>query len=372
MSPNNEPWYLIEAIDTIDSPALVVYLDRAKENIERLKKGIDDVQRLRPHIKTHKSKEAAALLLHAGIKKFKCATIAEAEMLAQIGAPDVVLAYQPVGPKALRFISLIKKYPDTAFSCLVDNASAAHYLSTCGQEACVSLPVFIDVNVGMNRTGISPDKVVELFTYCASLPGINPIGLHVYDGHITDAGLAARTEKCNAAFAPVESIRGALLKKGFAQPVVIAGGSATFPIHAKRPGVECSPGTTIYWDAGYAQLLPEEPFEPAAVVLTRIISMPDSQTICTDLGHKSIASESGLDKRVFFLNAPELQPVGHSEEHLVLKAAANHRYKIGDVLFGVPWHICPTVALYEKTFVVENRMVVAEWKVVSRDRTLTV
>src|SRR4051794_13262142 len=113
-----EPWYAIQNVNEIDSPALVVYLERVKENIRLLKSMIGDVLRLRPHVKTHKTAEAAMLLLHEGVKKFKCATIAEAEMLGHINAPDVLLAYQPVGPKVARFISLLKKYADTRFSCL--------------------------------------------------------------------------------------------------------------------------------------------------------------------------------------------------------------------------------------------------------------
>ena len=109
-------WYHIKNINSIDSPALIIYPGRVAENISTLKTMIDDVQRLRPHVKTHKTKEAALLMMLAGINKFKCATIAEAEMLAIINAPDVLLAYQPVGPKLQRFIELIKKYPATKFS----------------------------------------------------------------------------------------------------------------------------------------------------------------------------------------------------------------------------------------------------------------
>src|SRR5215212_7481829 len=114
-------WYLITNIEEVDSPALVIYPERVKKNIALIKTMIDDVKRLRPHVKTHKTKEAAELMMEAGINKFKCATIAEAEMLALVNAPDVLLAYQPVGPKLKRFITLIKKYPFTKFSCLADS-----------------------------------------------------------------------------------------------------------------------------------------------------------------------------------------------------------------------------------------------------------
>src|SRR5215203_308532 len=151
----NGEWYHINNIEEIDSPAFVVYLDRVRENIHTIKSMIDDVSRLRPHIKTHKTKEISSLLLEAGISRFKCATIAEAELLGLAAAPDVLLAYQPVGPKLERFISLIKAYPSTNFSCLVDNEKSARIISDAAAKANVTIPVFIDLNVGMNRTGIA-------------------------------------------------------------------------------------------------------------------------------------------------------------------------------------------------------------------------
>src|SRR5579862_117438 len=125
----HQEWYIIKDIEKLDTPVLVVYPERAKHNIGLLKSSIDDVTRLRPHAKTYKNKEVTLLMLRAGIKKFKCATIAEAEMLAMCKAPDVLLAYQPVGPKLKRYVKLISAYPGTKFSCLIDNIAAAMEIS---------------------------------------------------------------------------------------------------------------------------------------------------------------------------------------------------------------------------------------------------
>jgi D-serine deaminase-like pyridoxal phosphate-dependent protein len=152
---------------------------------------------------------------------------------------------------------------------------------------------------------------------------------------------------------------------------VVAGGSPTFPVHAKRKDVECSPGTFIYWDGGYS-VYAEQHFVPAALVLCRVISLPGTNKLCIDLGHKSIASENALHNRVHFLNAPELKSIGHSEEHLVAEAIESHSYKVGDVLYGLPYHICPTVALYGTALAVENKEVTGEWKIVARERKITV
>ena len=103
-----ESWYLADDINQIDSPALLIYKDRVQHNIALAIQIVGDAARLRPHVKTHKSPEATKLMLEAGITKFKCATIAEAEMLAQCGAPDILLAYQPVGPKIGRLLKLVQ------------------------------------------------------------------------------------------------------------------------------------------------------------------------------------------------------------------------------------------------------------------------
>lgn len=364
-------WYMIDNIDQLDTPALVVYSDRVKENIRILKKFVPDVSRLRPHVKTNKCAEVCRLMRDEGIYKFKCATIAEAEMLASIGAPDVLLAYQPVGPKVIRLIELIGKFPSTKFSCLIDNLQSATDLSDQASKKNLQIQVYIDLNIGMNRTGILPDKAFDLFTECRNLKGIDIIGLHAYDGHLRDTDLETRREKCNDGFRAVEVLKKEIEKSTTKSMVVVAGGTPTFPIHAQRPAVECSPGTFIFWDKGYQELLAEQPFLFAALVVTRIISRPADDVITVDLGHKSIASESPITNRVYFLNAPDVQPVGHSEEHLVLKSTSG-TFQVGDVLYGVPHHICPTVSLYETLAIVENKKVTSNWNVVSRKRKISV
>ena len=366
-------WYHIKDIDTIDSPALVVYLERVHENISTLISMIDDASRLRPHVKTHKTKEVTELMMNAGINKFKCATIAETEMLGMAGAPDVLLAYQPTVPKLKRFVELIKKYPVTKFSCLVDNIFSAKNIADIAVENNITIPVYIDLNVGMNRTGISPgNEAIELYKFCKNLKGIEPVGLHVYDGQIRTADIAQRTIECDKAFEQVTAMQQVLIQKGFTEPIIIAGGSPTFPVHAKRKNIECSPGTFIYWDKGYQQSCKEQHFLTAALVITRIISLPEERKLCLDLGHKSIAAENDLNNRVYFLNAPELKFISQSEEHLVVEAPADHSYKVGDVLYGLPVHICPTVALYERALVIEKNETTTEWKIIARDRKINI
>lgn len=365
-------WYRINKIEELDSPALVVYPDRIRENINILTGSIDDVSRLRPHIKTHKSSQVVKMMLDAGIRKFKCATISEAEILAVAGAKDILLAYQPVGPKAYRLATLAQRFPEIKWACLIDDLECARDLSYIFEKNKNTINVYIDLNVGMNRTGIIPEDAFGLFDDCRGFKGLSIVGLHAYDGHLRDTDYELRTSRCDEAFANVKNVQEEIYSTFGKTLTVVAGGTPTFSIHNKRKDRECSPGTFIYWDKGYEMILKEQRYQHAALVITRIVSIPADNTICVDLGHKAIASENALPNRVYFLNAPDLEPVGHSEEHMVFKTPSKGKYKIGDVLYGVPYHVCPTVALYDSVYAVTENQVKEKWLTVARNRVINI
>jgi D-serine deaminase-like pyridoxal phosphate-dependent protein len=367
---NDKFWYEAVNINEYDSPALLVYPSRIEENITKLTERVD-VRLIRPHVKTNKSAEVSAMMMEAGIKKFKAATIAEAEMLAMIKAPDVLLAYPPTIPKIRRLVRLIQKYPATQFSCLVDHANTAEAISDFFVPLNMTAGIFIDLNLGMNRTGVRPENAVALFKKIHSLPALQVFGLHAYDGHIKDMDINIRREACTQAFEPVSKLKHALEEIVGHSTTLIAGGSPTCFIHADAGDRECSPGTFVFWDKGYSENLPEQPFEWAALLVCRIISIPAPDMVCVDLGYKSVASENPLP-RVYFLNAPEAIPTAQSEEHLVIKVPDSSKFNPGDILYGVPWHICPTVALYDKALVVENNTIVNSWDIIARKRKITI
>ena len=368
---SNSDWYRITNVDAVDSPALLLYIDRVKENIRLALEMVGNPERFRPHVKTHKSLEVTKLMIEKGVRKFKCATIAEAEMLGMAGAKDILLAYQPVGPMAPRLIELIQKYPDSRFSCLIDHIGVARQLGKLALSASLEISVYLDLDVGMHRTGIEPgEKAIQLYRELGQVKGILPSGLHAYDGHIRNPDLAERTLVCDQVFAPVLQMRDTLVEMGMASPVLIAGGSPTFLIHAGKTDRECSPGTFVFWDLGYQTGLKEQPFRPAALVLARVISMPSPDIICLGLGHKSVAAENVLSHRVQFLNAPNLEMIGQSEEHLVARIKDGRSFEIGEVLYGIPFHVCPTVALYGSAVVIARNRVEGEWQIEARNRKI--
>ncbi len=364
--------YQVANVGEIDSPALLVYLDRVKDNVAKMIALAGGVERLRPHVKTHKLSEMVRMQMKAGIRKFKCATIAEAEMTAACGAADVLLAYQPTGPKVGRFIELTQRFPKTKFSAIADDEGAIRALAKEFSAAGVVGEFLLDIDCGQHRSGVAPDAAaLELYRLIHSLPGLRVGGLHVYDGHIHDKELLARIKTCEAAFKPVNALLQKLGRANLPVPTVVAGGTPTFPVHARRKNVECSPGTCVFWDAGYEAKLPDLDFEPAALVLTRVVSKPATGRLCLDLGHKAIAAENP-HPRVIFPGLPDAQAVTHSEEHLVVETARAAEFKVGDCLYGVPWHICPTVALHSEAVIIENGRATERWKIVARDRRLTI
>jgi D-serine deaminase-like pyridoxal phosphate-dependent protein len=298
-------------------------------------------------------------------------------MAARAGAPDLLLAYQPVGPNIEGIAGLVGAFPRTRFSVLCDDAGILSELSktiremnraTNRQRTKPQLEVLLDLDVGQHRTGVTPDaRAFELYRLMASLAGVKPGGLHAYDGHIGDSDPAARTAACEAAFEPVLALRQQLTAADLPVPRLVAGGTPTFPMHARNSDRECSPGTCVFWDASYASRFADMPFLPAALVLTRVVSKPGHNHLCLDLGHKAIASEMP-QPRVEFLNLDDANFVTHSEEHLVVETSRAAEFNPGDCLYGVPRHICPTVALHAEAVVIENGKSTARWRVLARDR----
>ncbi len=366
------PWHLVENVGEIESPALLVYPERIEENIGRMIGLAGSPERLRPHLKTVKMPEVVVMLLGHGIVRFKCATIAEAEMAAGAGAPDVLLASQPVGPQMGRLRALARQHPRTRFSTIVDDAAVAEALSAAFADDGMQIEAWLDIDCGMHRTGIAPgSEALTIHQRIAELPGLRFAGLHVYDGHIHESDLHERERQCAAAFAPVAGLRVELERVTGGPVRVVVGGTPTFPIHARRGDAECSPGTCLLWDFGYADQFPDCDFLQAALVLTRVVSKPAPDRLCLDLGHKAIAAENP-HPRVRFPAVPDAAALIHSEEHLVISTARAEEFAVGDALFGIPRHICPTVALYAEAVVVRDGRAGERWKITARDRRLTV
>ncbi len=366
--------YPINRPEELLSPSLVIFLDMVKRNLATMIEMAGGADRLRPHVKTHKMPGLIHLAESLGIHKHKCATIAEAEMVAASGGLDVLISYPIVGPNLARFARLIAVYPKTIFRATVDHPTSARRLSEALAHTDRPTPVLVDLEIGMGRTGIAPgDPAFELYQLVADLPNLTPDGLQGYDGQIRDFDPADRQRSAEPGIAAVHALRDRLLAAGLPVPRLVLGGTPTFPIHArdKTPGVECSPGTCVFHDAGYLEKFPDLPFTPAALLLSRVVSQPRPGRICLDLGHKAVAADP-VGPRLTLLGIAESTLGGQSEEHLVVEAPSADELEPGTPLLAIPTHICPTCALHTWAYVIENGEVVARWEAKARDRVLGV
>ena len=365
-------WYHTANEEEIPSPALLLFQERIERNLDRMVSIAGNAARLRPHVKTHKLGPIIRAQVRRGITKFKCATIAEAEMSAEAGAADVLLAVQPVGPAITRFIQLQKHFPATSFSTIVDAEESVSALAAAATSAGLQASVLLDLDCGMGRTGVPPGPHAEgLYQLIARTKGLRPAGLHAYDGHIHESDLAERETLCDRAFEAVEKLRARLVELGLPVPSLVAGGTPTFPIHARHADRELSPGTCVLWDFGYGDSFADLDFETAAVLLTRVVSKPAENRLCLDLGHKAVAAEK-TPPRARLLEAPDAVPLTHSEEHLVIETPLAGQFRLGQCLHGIPKHVCPTVALHSEAWAVQGGVARERWPIPARARRLTI
>ncbi|WP_083264992.1 type III PLP-dependent enzyme domain-containing protein [Urechidicola croceus] len=218
----------------------------------------------------------------------------------------------------------------------------------------------------MNRTGIKPEFAFDLHQQ------LNPKlfnfkGLHIYDGHIHTQTFVEIKNTVENYFTSINELIETIKQVTTKDFELICGGSITFPIHAQFPNRNLSPGTTLLWDYGYITKFPDLNFNIAGVILTRVISKPSKNIICIDLGHKAIASEMP-EIPIYFPQIPNAKKLGHSEEHLTLEISNINKFEIGDILYGFPWHICPTVALHEHVGVIIKNKLSGFWEITARKR----
>lgn len=373
--PSIDPIYSIENSRQIVSPGLVVFRPIVMANLRKMVSIAKDPARLRPHCKTHKMREIVQQELDLGIRKHKCATFAEAEMLADCGVQDIFLAYNLVGPNIQRAVRFREAFPGITFSVTADHPVPLQQLSTAMQQAGQTIDVLLDLDTGMHRTGIAAgSQASSLYEMIVRQPAVQPGGLHVYDGQNHQVELDSRRTAANDCWNTARGFRDELLQAGFPVPRIVIGGTGTFPCYAEHndPSLELSPGTCVLHDAGYRKMFPDMHFQPAALILTRVISRPGGRLLTCDLGYKAVASDPPEQCRVEIPELPDARVAVQNEEHLVLETAHAENYEPGDELLAIPHHICPTSALHRLAWIVDGGKVIDRWEVIARDRWLKI
>lgn len=364
--------YLIENVSEVLTPALAIYTEILDRNIAVTLDLVGSADRWRPHVKTAKLAYVMRRLVDRGVRNFKCSTTLELRVACEVGAADAVLAYPAVGATRRRARALADEFPDALVSALVENSDEID-----GWRAS-RVGLFIDVNPGMDRTGIEQDRADEIALLARAIKdaGIAFRGLHYYDGHLAKLDLAERERVAHAGYDRLIEITRAVESAGISVPEVITAGTPAMPCSLSYARLAAgafihriSPGTIVYGDCtSLAQLPKEWGYRPAAVVVSTVVSQPARGRITCDAGHKTVSADSGVPTCAV-IGRPDLLPARPSEEHLPVEISAGQDGpKIGEQLYLVPMHICPTVNNFDYAMIVEGNRVAAIERVTARGR----
>jgi D-serine deaminase-like pyridoxal phosphate-dependent protein len=362
--------YLLEP-DTaarLPSPALLLYPQAVRHNIETMRELLDgELGRWRPHIKTCKTPAILAMLLVAGVRSFKCATLREARALletaADCGHPDIdlLVAYPHVQPVLHELGKLAETHTEARISVLSEDPGHAAQVD-------LRLGVYVDLDVGMGRTGADAHNGERVLAI-ARAAGERFGGLHAYEGHVIEADEALRLERARPAYERILALR-ELLERGRVQvPEIVTSGTPGFraalgfAAFGALDGCvhRISPGTVVYHDLRSQLQVPELTLLPAALIFSRLISKPGSASrgadpgmrITLDAGSKALAVDAGHPCCVA-LGHPEFEAAIPSEEHLPATIHGERLPDLGDAFYLIPRHVCPTVNLAEEAALVED------------------
>jgi D-serine deaminase-like pyridoxal phosphate-dependent protein len=349
----------VEGMERVLTPALLIYPEIVDANIAatvRLMGGRPD--RWRPHVKTAKLESTMRQCVNQGIRNYKCATTLELLTACAAGAGDVLVAYACSGTKAMRVREIADAYPGVAISALVEDPIQL------GDWRDQRIGLFIDVNPGMNRTGIDQGNVKGVLHLAQQIiqSGLRFRGLHYYDGQHSQKDLQERNHAAEAGYRQLMVLVGALRSQHIPVPEIVTSGTPTFVTAIAFPAFEdpaslhrVSPGTLVYNDLTSLTQLPERSgYQAAAMVATTVISHPAPGLITCDAGHKTVSVDAGMP-HCAVVGHPDLEPLKPSEEHLPIRVKPGaYRPGIGEVLRLIPRHVCPTVNNFDHALLVRH------------------
>lgn len=363
--------YRVPDLERILTPALVLYPEVIASNIQRTLALLNgNADRWRVHIKTAKLGYTVHMLIERGVRNFKCATTLELKTACDAGAEDVLLAYPVMGANAVRVREIADHFPRTKISVLAENdQQVAQWRET-------RVGIFLDINPGMNRTGIEVSERNRIFSLIRQVKNesLNFRGLHYYDGQYGGLAEPQRSVAAHAGYDQLLELIRTAEQHALNIPELITAGTPTFPASLSYSGFtnQCihriSPGTIVYGDAtSLAQLPASYGYAPAALVLTRVVSHPRHGIITCDAGHKTVSADAGVPTCIV-VGHPGMNPLSPSEEHLPIEITDGSSVAVGELLYLLPRHICPTVNNFDSVLLVRDDRIVTVEKISARGR----
>jgi D-serine deaminase-like pyridoxal phosphate-dependent protein len=356
--PQELPKAIGSRIEDLDTPALLLDWTIAERNILRMADFLQGKPvRLRPHFKNHKCPILALHQVQAGAAGITCAKLSEAEVLADHGFDNLLIANQVVGrTKIERLVELARR---VHVQVAIDDLTQATEIAQAASSARVTVGVLIEIDVGMGRCGLPPGRpALELVRQIEQMPGIQFNGLQAYEGHaVYTNDFHRRAELTRLAFHEALYTRELIENDGIPVANLSGGSSSTYQIAAQIEGVtEIQAGTYVTMDWRYAELSPE--FEVALSVMARVISKRQGAAVL-DVGTKGLGCEFGPPK-IKDCPQAELPPV-LAEEHAIVRRSPN--WRLGDPVQVIPSHACTTCNLYRHLHVHEDGRVVDVWPI---------
>jgi D-serine deaminase-like pyridoxal phosphate-dependent protein len=358
-----------DAVDDVDTPALIVDLDAFERNLDLMANAARGAGvALRPHAKAHKCPDIADLQIERGAVGVCCQKVDEAQAFVEAGIRDVLVTNEIVGaPKLARLAALARK---ATIGVLVDDAANVRHLGAAARAAGSVLDVLVEIDIGMHRCGVAPGaSAAALAELVARTPALRFRGVHAYHGSAQHLRAPAeRQAAIREAARLARETKAAIEAGGISCPVVTGAGTGTWQLE-RDSGVytELQPGSYVFMDADYHRnaLAPNEHhFEQSLYVVATIMSAPVRERAVVDAGLKAFAFDSGLPQ---VWGATGIDYVKASDEHGVLAVAADRDpLQPGDRVWLIPGHCDPTVNLYDWIVGVRGTRVECLWPVAAR------
>jgi D-serine deaminase-like pyridoxal phosphate-dependent protein len=346
--------YRIKDAGQILTPALLIYPAIVDANIRATLKMVgNDPNRWRPHIKTAKVAAVLKQLLAHAVGNFKCSTTLELLTACEARAKDVLVAYPMMGANARRTREIAAEFPGTQISVLIETLDQAAIWSG------TNIGMFIDVNPGMNRTGIAEGRAPDIVKLAQQL-GRQFRGIHYYDGHMSGVAASEREARAHEGYDRLLHIVERLGAAHVPAGEVITSGTPAAPFaisysrfRSARFVHRISPGTVVYNDMTSLEQLPEFGYEPAAIVLSTVVSRPTERSVTCDAGHKSVSADAGIPTCAV-IGHSDWKPMKPSEEHLPIEIPSAAAANLGDRIYLLPHHVCPTVNNFDQAIMVRE------------------
>ncbi len=352
----------------LDTPVLCIDLDAFEANVRDLaaacaRRGIH----WRPHAKCHKSVDVARRLIEAGALGLTCAKLGEAEVFAAAGIGDLLISNLLVGPLKVKRLVELRRIADPIVC--FDDLAQAEPISRAMQAAGMKVRALLEIDIGMQRVGISPgEKALALAQQVSRLSGIELAGIMGYEGHLLLIDDPIEKEmKIRAALTQLTQTRDLLVQHGIACPIVSCGGTGSFDICVSQPGItEIQCGGAIFMDAFYRFKCHVSQFRYALKVIATVVSRPAPERAIIDAGRKTMNMELTMP---LVLGREDIHVTSLSAEHGVLRLDRSAQdLKIGQRLEIVPGYSDFTNALHDRFHALRGDKVEGIWPLQARGR----